>query len=97
MELKAKHYLKKREIDDINITQSYKNKKGNFVIYTSSLSEVMENYLELNEELRDKGRFTVDIIKPQFKWFLLLVVFMFIGIAHVAMILITYILSIFVE
>lgn len=76
----AKKYLKDRKISDIEVESNYGRLIKDIIPLKYSLSELMHDYETQKKIIHERTRFTIDIRKPQFKWFLVLLVFCIIGI-----------------
>lgn len=95
MKIKATKFLEERGIKDEELEAVSTDLKGKRVEYKYLLSNLLDYYAEINIEKHEKSRFLIDVRKPQFKWFLIFVLFSLIGMASTLFKVIILILSLF--
>lgn len=95
MKIKATKFLEDRGIEDNELDAVSTDLRGKVVEYKYLLSNLLDYYAELNIERHEKSRFLIDVRKPQFKWFIVFILFSFIGMAHTMFQVAILILSLF--
>lgn len=92
MRLKAEKFLKKNKIEDVTIpTLIYEDDSLWY-----KLSELLAVYEFEYRDKEEKSRFTIDVRKPQFKWFCFWATMAFIGFIFVLYNVIEFTVKLFI-